>query len=459
MRPIPIRLRLTLWYFSILAAGLLAFAFLILATLQHAVRSTVDNQLSGHMTAVRQILNEDENGAVSALQHDLDEDAELAPDLTLLKIWDRQGNVVYRSPAMARFHISDRLPQRVNRPLTRKSHKHPLRVLVQNVATKRADYIVFVAIPVHDFVAAIEQVENTLWILIPLLLLLAAGGGYWTAGRALSPILSMIAAAEAIHPSDLSARLQVPGAADELQRLALTLNRMLARLQAGFGRITRFTADASHELRTPVALLRTRTEILLRRTRTPEEYKTGLEASLQELEQTSVLLEQLLLLARGDAGAETLHFADVRLDELIAATAADMQALTEEKHLTWSLVLPPQNVRVSGDAAALRRMLLVLLDNAVKYTPEHGAVGITLQACQEHTAVEIRDTGIGIRKEDLAHIFDRFYRADPARVRADGGAGLGLAIGLWIAERHGGSITVESTPDEGSVFRVILPRV
>ena len=459
MRPMPIRLRLTLWYFSILAAGLLAFAFLILATLQHAVHRTVDNQLREHMSAVRKILNEDENGAASALQHDLDEDAELAPDLTLLKIWGRQGNVVYRSPAMARFRVSDNLPQTTERPITRRGqHHHPLRVLVRDIATPHAGYLVFVAIPIRDFAEAIQQVENTLWILIPLLLLLAALGGYWVAGRALSPVLSMIAAAEAIHPGDLSARLQVPAAADELQRLALTLNRMLARMQAGFERITRFTADASHELRTPVALLRTRAEVLLRRTRTPAEYQSALQASLQELENTSALLEELLLLARADAGAETLQFADVHLDQLVRVTVADMQALTEEKHLSWSLELPPQSVQVRGDAGALRRMLLVLLDNAVKYTPEHGAIAVALHSRQGRVEVEIRDTGIGIAEPDLAHIFERFYRADPARVRTNGGVGLGLSIGRWIAERHGGSITVESTPGSGSVFRVALPQ-
>jgi len=195
MKPISIRLRLTLWYFSILAAGLLAFAFLVLATLQHAVHRTVDNQLREHMGAVGRILNEDQNGAASALQHDLDEDAELAPDLTLLKIWDDGGRVVYRSPAMARFPISDRPPQGADRPVTRAGRHRPLRVLVQNIAVPRSGYTVLVAVPVHDFVEAIEQVETTLWISIPLLLMLAAIGGYWTAGRALSPVLSMIAAA------------------------------------------------------------------------------------------------------------------------------------------------------------------------------------------------------------------------------------------------------------------------
>lgn len=458
MKPVSIRLRLTLWYFSILAAGLLAFAFLVLATLQHAVHRTLDGQLREHMTAVHNILREDANGPASALQHDLDEDAELAPDLTLVEIWDGNGRIVYRSPATMGFHVFDRLPQIAEKPMTRFGRHRPLRVLVQNVATPHFAYTVLVAIPVHDFEEAIEQVKTVLEISIPLLLVLAALGGYWTAGRALSPVLSMIAAAEAIHPNDLSARLQVPEARDELQRLALTLNRMLARLQAGFERITRFTADASHELRTPVALLRTRAEVLLRRTRTPEEYEAALKENLQELERTSGLLEELLLLARADSGAETLQFADVALEEIVRAAAADMRAVANEKHLLWSVDLPPERVHVDGDAAALRRMLLVLLDNAGKYTPEGGEVSVKLRVDPAHAVVEIRDTGIGIGEEELTRIFDRFYRTDNARARTTGGAGLGLSIGRWIAEKHGGSIVVESKPDVGSVFRVVLPR-
>jgi heavy metal sensor kinase len=455
MRPIPIRLRLTLWYFLILAAALTAFAFFTLAALKHAVHRTVDSQLNAHMAAVQQIVNEDKNRTLSALTHDLDEDVELAPDLTLLEIWGRDGQIVYRSTAMNRIHIADGAPSLLNRPVTRSYPHHPLRVLVKNLSTAESSYTVMVAIPIHDFAEALRQVKSTLWIAIPLLLLLSVAGGYWIAGRALSPIRSMIADTDAIHPGDLSTRLAIPPANDELRRLALTLNRMLSRLQAGFERITQFTADASHELRTPVALLRTRTEVLLRRPRSSEEYRTALEANLDELERTSTLLEKLMLLARADAGAETLHFAKVDLTELVRAAADAMQPLAERKHFAWCIELPQKAIHVHGDESSLRRLLLVLLDNAVKYTPENGSVRITVESSGNTATVAVSDTGIGIEKEILPNIFDRFYRADSAR--AADGAGLGLSIGQWIAQRHDGSISVKSTPSEGSIFSVRLP--
>lgn len=456
MKSFPIRLRLTLWYFSILAAGLLGFALFLMGELHHAMHRTVDNQLRAHMAAVQQIANEDENKSPSALRHDLDEDVELAPDLTLLEIWGRNGQVVYRSYAMDRMQVPDLMTKSSGQPTTVYLASHPLRVLVQSMPAS-PNYIVMVAIPVRDFVEAIHQVKSTLWIAIPLLLLLAAGGGYWIAGRALAPMRSMITATETIHPGDLSTRLEVPRAEDELHRLALTLNRMLDRLQAGFERITRFTADASHELRTPIALLRTRTELLLRRNRHPEEYRAALEASLCELEETSALLEELMLLARADAGAETLHFSNCNLTELAHTTTTMMQPLAEANNLTWSVIVPSQPVYLRGDEAALRRVLLVLIDNAVKYTPEHGRVEISLQATDRDITLTVRDTGIGIAELDLPHIFDRFYRADQSRTRGAGGAGLGLSIARWIVEKHGGTIDVESTPTVGSAFRVTLP--
>lgn len=457
MKRFPIRVRLTFWYGSLLSAGLLAFSLFMVGALHHAMHRTVDNQLRDHMGAIQQIVNEDRNQAETVLQHDLDEDVELAPDLTLLGMWDRDGRVVYRSSAMNRMKVPASMPQPGHEGRTRSYHDHPLRMLVREISAPGHEYVVMVAVPVRDFVEAMGQVENTLWIAIPLLLLLAIGGGYWIANRALAPIVDMIAAADAIHPGDLATRLRVPAAEDELQGLALTLNRMLDRLQAGFERLTRFTADASHELRTPIALLRTRTEVLLRRARSPEEYRDGLESSLHELEKTSVLLDELLLLARADAGAESLHFAPLNLCEIVSAAAAVMRPLAEARQLGWSVSLPKGPVTLQGDEAALRRLLLILIDNAVKYTPAQGAIGISLEPSGQQAIVEVRDTGIGIAEEDISHVFERFYRADPARTRATGGAGLGLSIGQWIVRLHGGKLTVQSTVASGSVFRVTLP--
>lgn len=454
MTALPIRFRLTLWYFCILAAGLLAFAFFTLAMLNHAMYRTVDNRLSAHMTAVRQIMADDANRIPAALRHDLDEDVELAPDLTLLEIWAEDGVVIYRSAAMNRMQVPDAVPPLLKQPATRAYRQHKLRTMVQKVSTRGKDHVVMVAIPIRDFVEASRQLQSALWIAIPLLLLLAGAGGYWIAGRALSPILGMIESAAAIQPNDLSTRLRVPSASDELQSLSLTLNGMLDRLQAGFERITRFTADASHELRTPIALLRTRTEVLLRRSRSAEEYRAAHEQNLEELERTSNLIEQLMLLTRADAGAETLNFADIDLAQLVRSTAAVTEPLAQAKNISWAVHVPSHPVLTRGDESALRRLLLVLVDNAVKYTPYNGSVKIALENSGGFANLAIRDTGIGIAESELPKIFDRFYRADESRARATGGAGLGLSIGQWIANRHGAEISVESVFTQGSIFSV-----
>lgn len=450
----PIRLRLTLWYFFILAGSLLGFAFFTLAALQHLVVHTLDRQLSVRAAAVSHIVSAPENRALANLHHDLDEDVELAPDITLMQVWDGSGTLLYRSAAMQLMHLPTAMPPASAVPVTRYYHHRSFRMLVQHVPVGNASATILVALPMHQFAEAIDELRRMFFILIPLLLLLSAAAGYWIAGRALSPIARMIAVAGSIRPQDLSSRIEVPAAADELQRLAATLNGMLERLQRAFERITRFTADASHELRTPVALMRARTEILLRRPRSLEEYRTAHLENLAELEDTSNLLEKLLLLARADAGAETLHFSDIDLSALVCGACEEMRTLAEARRITWRLQADTPAL-VRGDAAALRRLLLILLDNAIKYSHADSVVTVAVEPMALQAVVSVADQGAGIDADLLPHIFDRFFRADPARNSE--GSGLGLSIALWIAQAHGGSLTAESTIGAGTRFRFTLP--
>ncbi|MGC9291405.1 MAG: sensor histidine kinase [Acidobacteriaceae bacterium] len=472
MKHLPLRLRLTLWYFAILASGLLLFAVFVLLSLDHAIHRTVDRQLNDHLAAVRQVLEEDANkaftnqkdanekegnGGEAQLTHDLAEDIELSPGSMLLEVWDTSGRPVYRSANMDHMHVPEALPQPTGHAVTRKYGHTDLRLMVQQMVVVPNDYTVFVAIPIHAFQEMMEQVRGLLWASVAVLLLFSVSGGYWMAQRALRPMDAMIQAAAAIQPADLSSRLEVPHTGDELERLATTLNSMLGRMEAGFERITRFTADASHELRTPIALLRTRTEVLLRRPRTAGEYRAALESNLADLEHTSVILGDLMLLARADAGAETLHFARVNLKELVQTTCDRARPLADAKDLSWSVELPAAPLWVQADADALQRLLLILIDNAVKYTPAAGRLAIALALSGEDAVLTVQDNGVGIAAEDMPYIFERFYRADKSRTRSSGGAGLGLAIGRWIAQQHSGTLTAESTPRAGSIFRVVLP--
>jgi signal transduction histidine kinase len=232
---------------------------------------------------------------------------------------------------------------------------------------------------------------------------------------------------------------------------------MLERLEGSFNRITQFTADASHELRTPLALMRTTTEVSLRTSQTVADYREAQQEVLSELEKTSSLVEKLMLLARADAGVETLQRDPVNVAECLRDACKDGQILAEAKQLKFAKHIDSQELFVKGDSHALRRLFLILIDNAIKYTPPGGTVTVGLRRSNGSALAEFRDTGIGISPVDLPNIFDRFYRADKARSREFGGVGLGLSIARWVAQAHRGSIEVQSTPGTGSLFLVRLP--
>ncbi len=304
---------------------------------------------------------------------------------------------------------------------------------------------------------ALDEFRWTAMLLIPCGIIAAALGGYWISRRALAPVDRVTSTARAITAQHLGRRLDVPATGDELQRLSETLNDMLARLETAFAETTRFTADASHELRTPVSLIRTTAEVALRRPRSAEEYRVALEGILQESVRTSGLVQDLLTLTRADAGVDGWNPSRVDLRALVGELRETLAALCEGRGLALRLDVPEPSVFVDGDPAALGRLVVILADNAVKYTPAPGEVRVTLRAIDRTAEIEVADTGMGISAEDLPCVFDRFYRADKARSRDSGGAGLGLSIARWIVDRHGGRITIASEAGTGCRVRVQLP--
>jgi len=232
---------------------------------------------------------------------------------------------------------------------------------------------------------------------------------------------------------------------------------MLARIEDSFRRIMQFTADASHDLRTPVTVIRSAAEITLRRPRQPEEYRDALRRILETSEQTTELLEDLLELARSDAGVVELEMRPVDLNQHVRRAQEQGAALAAGKSLSVTLQAPESPTWVQADEVAIHRLLLILVDNAVKYTPAGGNCEIALWQNERQAHIAVKDNGIGIAEEDLDAIFERFRRADRARSRETPGAGLGLAIARWIAVTHGGTIRAESVLGSGSVFHVSLP--
>jgi heavy metal sensor kinase len=457
MITLPIRLRLTAWYFAVLAVMLSAFGVSAYFAMRHSIRKTVDEELQIRAEGVHQLIERDiQRGHKDDLAEGLREHTELRSGGALLQVSDDQGNWLYRSTVMSDYGVPR--PTAIRKRATEFMGKDvPLRIWNEKVNVGGQSYLIQSAFEMDDFYEALHDFALLVFISIPTLLLCAAAGGYWISTRALAPVDQITQTARTISAQNLSSRLVVPPTGDELQRLSETLNGMLDRLEAAFKKISQFTADASHELRTPVAVMRTRAELSLRKARSADEYRDVIAEVLAELEKTSGLIEQLMFLARADSGAETPHFAATNVTDVLREACHQGSALAEAKQIAFEEKISTDSLWIQGDASSLRRLFLILIDNAVKYTPASGQVEVSLHRNNGYAVAEVRDTGIGIAETDLPNVFERFYRADKARTRELGGVGLGLSIGRWIAEVHAGTIEVHSSPGHGSTFQIRLP--
>jgi heavy metal sensor kinase len=285
-------------------------------------------------------------------------------------------------------------------------------------------------------------------------LAIAGLAGFFVTRQALRPVAASIRSAQQLNPNDLSARLPRTGSGDEIDLLAATINELLERLARNHEQMIRFTADASHELRGPLAAMRAGIEVALQKPRMAGDYRESLETLGEQVQRLTDLVNKLLLLARADAGQEALDREQVDLAELMDEAVESYRPLADEKHilLTWPGSSP---VGFIGDRSRLSQLVMNLLDNAVKYTQPGGQVQLALSADRSKATLEVADSGIGISPTRLPHIFERFYQVDESR--SERGGGLGLSICDWVATAHGGAIQVESQPGKGTRFRVSLP--
>jgi heavy metal sensor kinase len=334
---------------------------------------------------------------------------------------------------------------------------YPVRVLTMPVIDSgRVVNVVQVGMSLENMVKTRRRFLLIMAAVLPLGLLLAGGGGWLLARRAMNPVDRMSQAARRISGEHLAQRLQETGTGDELDRLAKTLNDMLGRLDEAFRQVRQFSADASHELQTPLTILKGEMEVALRSHRSPEEYQRVLKSGLEEIDRISHLVEGLLLLARADAGVLRMDKQPVALEALLEEVYEQMKVVAEDHSVSLRLGARVP-VSIKGDREHLRRLLLNLVDNAIKYTPEGGGVTLSLEGDGEWASLGVSDTGAGLSKEDQERIFGRFCRAGVPHSQSQGGAGLGLCIAQSIAEAHGGCIEVESEPGRGSTFTVFLP--
>lgn len=452
--------RLAAWYFLVFACGLGVFSvgawFAMRASLYHAIDDELRDRVRGVTTFM--------DGQISALsvpeiRDEFREHSVLGPGGDLFQVCDGKGEWLYRSVPLENENVPIDLPDRLAQPRFEniQLHQHLLRFYSQRIAVDGKPYSVQVAALMDEGLEALERFKLMLLLVAPLLLVAASVGGYWLSTRALAPVDKISRAAQRISIEKLADRLEVPHTGDQLQRLSETLNATFARLEASVLRIKQFTADASHELRAPISLIRTTAEVAVQRERGAAEYREALVEILGESERTSQVVDSLMLLARADSGKETLEYGPVDASVFVRGAIVQGEKLARSQDIKLSVSLPASPITIQADSDALRRAVLILIDNAVKYTPVGGAVKVELAEEGGFAVVSVTDTGIGIAKEGIAYVFDRFWRADKVRSREQGGAGLGLAIAKWIVESHKGSIAVDSAPGKGSAFLLRIP--
>jgi heavy metal sensor kinase len=455
---LPLRARITAWYFAVLVVAFALFAWISDLGFRHSIETTVNDASRANLESVQRILVRVAPKGMEEVKEELNELGGVWADAALLEVSDADGRMLFQSE---RFKKPYRTLPPVSKSeitfLTTNLDHLQHRIAMRAVEVDGHTFHVRAAVPTEPFDQALDRFRLILRGTLPVLVVLASLAGYWLSGRALAPVNAIIETARGVGVQNLSSRLAVPPANDELRRLSETLNAMLARIEASVKRLTQFTADASHDLRTPVALIRTSAELALRRPRTEDEYRETLSRILATSEETTHLIENLLTLARADAGATELHFRDIDLVPHLEKLAEEAGILAAGKGIQVSSELAAGPVWVSADPAAIERLLLIVIENAVKYTPSGGKIEMILSNGAGNTRIEIRDSGIGISDKDLPHIFERFYRADQARSRETGGSGLGLAIARWIVGLHGGLIEAQSTLGNGSLIRITLP--
>lgn len=462
-RPKRLRTRLALSYILLLAGAMVVFTAGTAAVLFFQMRAQVAHFAVQDIETVEGLMSINPDGSVR-VRDDYHNHAESklivdhylevrAPDGTLLYRNDRLGSQSLGG-APAPGEGTGGYSQRS----TRLSDGTPVMLVSRRHVLDGHPILIRLARSEEAVWHALEQFLVAAALMFPPMLGAAAFAGRRMSRRILAPVQNMAARAAEINSSRLHERLPVNGTGDELDHLAQVFNQTLMRLDDSFRQLRQFTSDASHELRTPLAAIRSIGEVGLQRDGPREDYRELVGSMLEEVNRLTRLIDELLMISRGDAGAIRLNYAAVDVFELARETVALLEPLAEEKD--QRLVLTGDlHATVQADPVFLRQALINVLHNAIKYSPPHATTSLCVEEENPHSvAISVRDAGPGIAPEHATHIFDRFYRVDQGRSREAGGFGLGLAIAQWAVHAHNGVISLSSALGAGSTFRIVLPR-
>ncbi len=480
-----IRLKLTVWYSIALLLALAAFGVVAYLYTREALYESLDISLRDEAEWIRGNLepkSATDHGKVRNSQKDFlpppsnsdinsqedqeesDEDYEIWNKIyehsllnskkQFIYIFNRRGRTFYKSYNLGQDTLPspvDVVPGRVT--LSRASLAgREIRLASLNTHF----YRIRVAYPEDEISEVLQNLFSIFLYLIPIVFMISVVGGYFLSKQSLKPVDEITRTARKITAAKLKERIQVANSKDEIGRLAETLNDMISRLEASFEEVTQFSTDASHELRTPLTIMRGEIELALRADQTAVTYKETLASLLEEVVRMTSIIEGLILLAKADKGIEKIKKKPMRLDVLVNEIKEDAEILAEQKRIDVS-ISKLDEATILGDEIRLRQFILNLITNAINYTQEGGKVTLSLERSNRDVKFIVEDTGIGIPKNDLNKIFDRFYRVDKSRSRLPDGLGLGLSISKWVAEVHGGKLFAESEVGVGSKFTVILP--
>jgi heavy metal sensor kinase len=453
---LPIRVRLAAWFFSVFAVATISLLSACLWTVHRSILELETNELHERVRSVRRFLEVRPPDEPPASQRKALAVYDVMHGGKWLQVIDQDGNWIYRSSHVAEAYPNLVLPQGLASGETTFQYVVPgdlhVRGMIAPIVVHGRSYTVQTGLSLNKTMVILGDFHRQLLVLTPVALLLAGAAGYLMSRKAITPVAAIAAEARRISDKNLDLRLPTLGTRDELADMSETLNQMLDRIEAGYRSVREFTANAAHELRTPVSLLCTETEVSLAFQRTAEEYRDTCEHVQRESVRMGKLIDTLLALSRADAGTESLNMTVLDLNVLVCDAAKRWAPRMQKASITLTAKDAPNAAFIVGDRPSLNRFLDILIDNAWRYTPQGGSVSLAVSRDQQQAIVAVRDTGIGISKFDQPRIFERFYRSGNPQNGEHAGSGLGLALARWIAEKHNTSIHVESTPGCGSCF-------
>ena len=457
------RLQLTAWYLLLFTLLFTIFSVVLYQVLSKALYKRLDEVLSSEVATAAGLFH----GEMAELQGDAAAAAQEAmSEMTIRDVLVAvfagnkllASNAPLKSPELLDIAARASVPGKAELRITLPHYgKLGARAVARQFVFDRREFVLLAVESLHSIKSELGVVRRVLHLALPLAVLIAGFGGFFLATKNLAPVRWMADQARSITDKNLHSRLEIGKANEELTVLADSFNELLSRLDQSFETMRRFVADASHELRTPISVIRGEADVALDHDRGPAEYKESLAIIQDEARRLTRLIDDLLNLTRADAGHVTVRAQEFYLNDLLADCCRSMQAKAGAKQIDLECS-SPEDVTFRGDQELLRRLMLNLLENAIRYTPAGGQVKVKLDTGERGLRIQVSDTGIGIAPEAAPHVFDRFYRGDQARSRQNGGFGLGLAIVKWIAESHDGTVELSSTPGTGSTFTVLFRR-